>query len=157
MLANIVVTRGAHPLTGSEEISATALSAAIGSSGASIRAGDAVLVRTGKVRELDHPKDDTLEAQPRIGLDGAIYLADAGMVVFRSDTGGTEPQPVRDWERSVHVEPLTRRGIHLLEWLDLDRLATELAARPRTDFLFIATPLRITGATGSWVRQIAVL
>jgi len=79
------------------------------------------------------------------------------MVVFGSDTGGTEPQPVRDWSRTVHVELLTRRGIHLVEWMDLDPLATALAAHRRTDFLFVVTPLRITGATGSWVRPIAII
>ena len=79
------------------------------------------------------------------------------MTVFGSDTGGTEPQPVRDWSRTVHVELLTRRGIHLVEWMDLDSLATALTGHERTDFLFIALPLRITGATGSWVRPIAII
>jgi len=41
--------------------------------------------------------------------------------------------------------------------MDLDTLATALVEHERTDFLFVAIPLRITGGTGSWVRPIALI
>jgi kynurenine formamidase len=157
ILIDLLAGRGGRPLTGSEEITVADIDEALASSGATVRPGDAVLLRTGKIRELDSARDTFLDAQPGIGIDGAIHLADAGMVVLGSDTGGTEPQPVLDWSRTVHVELLTRRGIHLVEWMDLDPLATALAEHERTDFLFIAIPLRMTGATGSWVRPIALI
>src|SRR4029079_11130005 len=121
------------------------------------RSGDAVLLRTGKIRELATARATFLDAQPGIGVEDAVHLADDAMAVLGSDTAGTEPQPVRDWSRTVHVELLTRRGIHLVEWMDLDPLASTLAEHERSDFLFIAVPLRITGATGSWVRPIALI
>jgi len=159
-----IVTRGIlldlavnGPLPGSSEISREEIEAALERSPASLRPGDAVLVRTGKIRDLDTNRDGFLDRQPGIGLDAAIALAERGMSVYGSDTGGTEPQPVVDWERTVHAELLVHRGIHLLEWLDLDRLAGELARRERGDFLLVALPLRIRGATGSWVRPIAIL
>ena len=157
VLVDLVASRGGRALTGSEEITVADVDGALGASGATVRSGDAVLIRTGKIRELSTARETFLDAQPGIGVDAAIHLAEAGMAVLGSDTGGTEPQPVRDWSRTVHVELLTRRGIHLVEWMDLDALSSTLAEHERTEFLFIAVPLRITGATGSWVRPIALI
>lgn len=157
VLIDLLPGRGGRPLTGSDEVTVADVDEAMARSGATVQPGDAVLLRTGKIRELATARDTFLEAQPGIGVEAAIHLADAGMAVFGSDTGGTEPQPVRDWSRTVHVELLTRRGIHLVEWMDLDVLATALGEHDRTDFLFVAIPLRITGATGSWVRPIALI
>lgn len=157
VLIDIVATRDGIALGGADEVTVADLEAALAATGATVRAGDAVLLRTGKIRELRTARDTFLDAQPGIGVDAANHLADAGMAVFGSDTGGTEPQPVRDWSRTVHVELLTRRGIHLIEWMDLDPLASSLRASGRVDFLFMVAPLRIPGATGSWVRPIAIL
>jgi kynurenine formamidase len=157
VLVDVLAARDDRPLLGSYEVTIADIEAALAASGATLRPGDAVLLRTGKIRELTTASETFLDAQPGIGVDAAIHHADAGMAVFGSDTGGTEPQPVRDWSSTVHVELLTRRGIHLVEWLDLDPLATALAEHERTDFLFVALPLRITGATGSWVRPIAII
>ena len=157
VLIDLLPGRDGRHLTGSEEVTVGDVDAAMATSGTTVRPGDAVLLRTGKIRELSTSRETFLDAQPGIGVDAAIRLADAGMAVFGSDTGGTEPQPVLDWSRTVHVELLTRRGIHLVEWMDLDPLASALAEHDRTDFLFIAVPLRIRGATGSWVRPIALI
>ena len=70
-----------------------------------------------------------------------------------ADNTSVEPQPVVNWARNLHVEMLYHRGVHLLEWIDLEPLR---AANVAT-FLFVCTPLKIKGATGSWVRPIAVL
>lgn len=157
VLIDIVATRDGIPLRGDDEVTVADIEAGLAATGATIRAGDAVLLRTGKIQELRTARETFLDAQPGIGVDAAIHLADAGMAIFGSDTGGTEPQPVRDWSRTVHVELLTRRGIHLIEWMDLDPLADSLRRSRRVDFLFIVAPLRVPGATGSWVRPIAVL
>jgi kynurenine formamidase len=52
----------------------------------------------------------------------------------------------------VHVHFLVDRGIHIMECLNLEGLA---AARVY-EFLFIAAPLKIRGATGSPIRPLAV-
>jgi kynurenine formamidase len=159
-----IVTRGIlldlavdRPLPDSTEISGDAIEAALEGSGTTLGHGDAVLVRTGKIRELATNRERFLDRQPGIGLEAAVLLAERGISLYGSDTGGTEPQPIGDWERTVHAELLVHRGIHLLEWLDLDGLATQLGRRDRSDFLLVVLPLRIPGATGSWVRPIAVL
>ena len=157
VLIDLVAARDGRVMTGSEEITVADIEDATRRTGLRIQPGDAVLIRTGKMRSLRTDRDGFLAAQPGIGVDAAIHLAEAGMVLFGSDTGGTEPQPITDWTRTVHVELLTRRGIHLLEWLDLEGLAAALSARDRTDFLLVVLPLRLRGATGSWIRPVAVV
>jgi len=150
VLIDMVAARG-RPLEGSESISSAELQAAADQQGVEIHAADVVLVRTGKTAELPNDRQHFLERWPGIDVDAAVWLAERGMVAFGSDSG-TEPEPVGDWTRTVHVELLQRRGIHLLEWLDLEAFA----GSGRTEFLFVATPLKIRGATGSWLRPVAI-
>ena len=60
--------------------------------------GDAVLVRTGKMRQYGVDNAAFLAGQPGVGLAAALWLYDQGMAVLGSDTTGTEPQPVTDWD-----------------------------------------------------------
>jgi kynurenine formamidase len=53
----------------------------------------------------------------------------------------------------VHVILLVENGIHIIEVLDLE----ELAAAGVHEFLFVCSPLKLVGATGSPVRPLALL
>jgi kynurenine formamidase len=52
----------------------------------------------------------------------------------------------------VHTLLLIEQGIYILESLDLE----ELAAAGVREFLFVALPLAIRGATGSMIDPVAV-
>jgi kynurenine formamidase len=52
----------------------------------------------------------------------------------------------------VHVHLLVEHGIHIIEVLNLEKLAEDGIS----EFLFVALPLKIRGATGSPVRPIAL-
>src|SRR5207248_11639761 len=121
--------------------------------GTHIDVGDAVLVRTGKMRQYAVDNNAFLAGQPGLGVDAAIWLYDRGMAVLGSDTTGTEPQPVTDWERTVHVAMLKERGVHLIEWMNLETLAAAHAH----EFMFVCLPLKLRGASGSWVRPTAIV
>jgi kynurenine formamidase len=116
----------------------------------SIEPGDVALVRTGKITDFDLG-DLYLESQPGVGLDAAVWLADRGVVALGTDTAGTEPLPLADVRRTVHAALLVERGVYLIENLWLE----ELAARQCYESLFICSPLKMRGATASWVRPIA--
>jgi kynurenine formamidase len=114
--------------------------------------GDIVLMRTGKI--LDFGDEAAFQAaEPGVGRDAAIWLYDQGMSVLGTDTTGTEPLPFADPAKTTHVAMLVERGVHLMENLNLELVAAEQV----TEGLFIALPLKITGATGSWIRPILVL
>jgi kynurenine formamidase len=61
-------------------------------------------------------------------------------------------EKVPDPGMPVHVHLLVETGIHIMECLNLE----ELAAARVYEFLFVAAPLKIRGATGSPIRPIAV-
>jgi kynurenine formamidase len=101
--------------------------------------------------DADQLGDAYLERQPGVGLEAAIWLADRGIVALGADTAGTEPLPLVDVTRTVHAALLVERGIYLIENLWLE----ELAARECYESLFVCLPLRLRGATASWVRPVA--
>jgi kynurenine formamidase len=149
---DIAGDRGVELIWDGEEISVEEVQAAVDNRGLTIQSGDAVIVRTGKMDQFEDPP--AFEApQPGLSVDAAVWLYDQGMAVLGADNMAIEPQPEPDWPRNLHTEMLYHRGVHLLEWVNVDPLRQAGA----TTFLFVCLPLKIKGATGSWVRPIAVL
>lgn len=136
-------------------IGADDLRAALDRAGSSIRAGDVVLVRTG----FGARWSDTASYLRAPGMAAAAsrWLAGQGVKAVGADNVA--------WDLPGHVDPelgctlpghvllIVRAGVHILENLDLEALATHAPKR----FLFICLPLKIAGGTGSPVRPIAVL
>jgi kynurenine formamidase len=142
--------RGAAALEDGYEISIVDLQNCLANVNASIEPGDIVLIRTGKLREFWADPEAFQNAAPGVGVDAAEWLFQAGMAVLGTDTTGTEPMPLADPGRTTHASMLIERGVHLIENVYLD----DLAADTVVSGLFVCLPLRITGATGSWVRPI---
>jgi kynurenine formamidase len=120
--------------------------------GLAIRSGDIVMVRTGKIQDFG---DEAAfqAAEPGVGRTAALWLYDCGMSVLGTDTTGTEPLPFDDPAVTTHGAMLVEKGVHLIENLYLEDV-TQDGVR---EGLFIALPLKITGATGSWIRPILVV
>jgi kynurenine formamidase len=116
-----------------------------------IRKGDIVLVRTGKIQDF---RDEAAfqASEPGIGRTAALWLYDAGMAVLGTDTTGTEPLPFDDPAVTTHAAMLVESGVHLIENLNLE----EVSRADISQGLFVALPLKITGATGSWIRPVLV-
>lgn len=152
VLLDIATDRGLDRLPDHDEIPLPEIQAALARRNITIESGDAVLIRTGKMLHYDDPAA-FLAGQPGLSAEAAIWLHDQGMALLGADNTSVEPQPVVQWEGNLHVEMLYHRGVHLLEWVDLEPLRAAAA----TTFLFVCTPLKIKGATGSWVRPIAIL
>jgi len=149
---DIASDRGVERLPDDVEIPLADVQAAIARRGIAIESGDAVLIRTGKMLHYEEPRAFEA-AQPGLSVDAAIWLYEQGMALLGADNMAVEPQPVRHWPRNLHVEMLYRRGVHLLEWVNLEPLRTAGA----TTFLFVCLPLKFQGATASWVRPVAVV
>jgi kynurenine formamidase len=118
---------------------------------AEIRRGDIVLIRTGWARYFGDAKKFISEVRgPGPALAGARWLSERGIFAAGSDTVAFEKVP--DASMPVHVHLLVQSGIHIIECLNLE----ELAAAGIAEFLFVALPLKIRGATGSPVRPVAI-
>lgn len=118
---------------------------------AEIRPGDVVLIRTGWARYFEDARKFISEVHgPGPAIDGARWLSERRIFAAGSDTVAFEKVP--DPAMPVHVHLLVESGIHIVECLNLDGLAAAGVA----EFLFIALPLKIRGATGSPIRPVAI-
>jgi kynurenine formamidase len=137
------------PLAADCEVTAEQLEAA---RRVEIGAGDVVLVRTGWGRYFEDARKFMNETRlPGPGLAAARWLSARGVFAAGSDTVAFERVPSA--AMPVHVHLLVESGIHIMECLNLE----ELAADGVREFLFIAVPMKLRGATGAPVRPLAVV
>jgi kynurenine formamidase len=151
VLLDIAAAAGIDVLPEDFEIASAHLDAAARTAGVEVRTGDVVLLRTGWARYFREPARFISQVHgPGPRLDGAQWLSARGIYAAGSDTVAFEKVP--DPAMPVHVHLLVERGIHIIECLNLEELA-ETAVK---EFLFVALPLKLEGATGSPIRPIAV-
>ena len=124
-----------------------------GLSESDIHPGDALLFRYGWSRFWTEPAKYNTD-QPGIGLEVARWVVARKASMVGSDQGGTEVQPNPDPSLAfpVHQELIMKNGIFNIENLALDELARDAAY----EFLFVFTPVRFKGATGSPGRPLAI-
>jgi kynurenine formamidase len=150
--------RGVEFLGKGEPVTAGELEAICCSQGVEEPAeGDVALVRTGY---MSHWPDEDRMAEhrgPGPDISAARWLAERRVVATGSDTETYEVQPAPDPgtprnPQPVHTHLLIELGIYLMESLDLEGLAADEVY----EFLFVALPLKIRGATGSMLDPVAV-
>ena len=128
------------------------LSAAATRAGVEVEKGDVVLLRTGWGRFFEDAARFISEAHgPGPELDGARWLSERGIFAAGSDTVAFERVPSP--EMPVHIHLLVDSGIHIIENLNLEELASDRVA----EFLFVAAPLKIRGGTGAPLRPLALV
>jgi kynurenine formamidase len=148
--------RGVEALPAGDPVTAGELLAIEAATGVAAGAGDVALVRAGYLSGWPDP--ERLAASRGAGPDitAARLLLERGVVATGSDTETYEVQPRDRGEpanpQPVHTLLLIDHCVYLLESLDLEALA---AAGVR-EFLFVALPLAIRGATGSMVDPVAI-
>jgi kynurenine formamidase len=117
-----------------------------------IREGDVVLLRTGWAQRFEVAREFVNDTRcPGPAIAGARWLSAHRIFAAGSDTVPFEKSP--DPTMPVHVHLLVESGIHIMECLNLE----ELAAAGVTEFVFIAAPLKIRGATGAPMRPLALV
>lgn len=118
-----------------------------------VRPGDTVLVHTGwgSLRRSDPDRYHGYEPGP--DLDGARWLTDHRVSAAGADNWAFEVIGPGSSPGPVHQHMLPRHGTYLVENVD----TAVLAERACAEFLFVMTPLRVAGATGSMVSPVAVL
>jgi kynurenine formamidase len=139
------------------EISRDDLEKAAGLGSIDIRPGDAVLLRTGWGQLWGDPEGfmGWGNGVPGPGVEAVKWLASHNPRAVGSDTIAFECIPPGQGHADLpgHKMLLVDYGIHIIETLSLE----EIASAGVTEFLFIMSPLKIVGATGSPVRPIALV
>lgn len=125
--------------------------------GLSIERGSVALVRTGWAQLWDDADAyiGAASGVPGPGEEGAEWLASTGVRAAGADTIAFERLAPSAGHSLLpaHRVLLVERGVHIIETLDLEALAGSGAR----EFLFICSPLKIVGGTGSPVRPLAVV
>ncbi len=150
VLVDIAGYRGVDVLPDEYVISAAEIQQALAAQNTSIKPGTAVLIRTGFYNHLVSGNPAYRDSIAGIGLEAAQWLQQQGMILVGADNMTVEAMPPMD--HAVHRYLLVHHGITHLENLYLE----ELAAKHVYECLLIVTPLRLQGATGSWVHPIAI-
>jgi kynurenine formamidase len=141
-----------------EEISVGDVQAALQRQGiaeSSIQPGDGVFFNSGwgDLWMMDNAKFN--EGEPGIGLDVARWCVTKQLALVGSDTWATEvvPNPNPDLAFVVHNELITKNGIFNHENLNFAELIKDRVS----EFVYVFTPLRVKGGTGSPGSPIAIV
>lgn len=120
-----------------------------------INKGDVVLVRTGYDQLYFSDAETYLNDCPGVGPEAALFFVKHGISVTGSDTVIYEPTPYKDPNDRIPVHKilLADHGIPIIEHLDLQALAADRIY----EFLFVTSPLKVKGGTGSPIRPFAVM
>lgn len=153
VLLDLVRLKG-RVLEPGESIGAADLAAAALAAGVQPGRGDAVLLRTGWLESQKDVKKPSFDVEPGIDEEAAMWLVERDVAIVGADNFAVEVLPFpQDKVFPVHQLLIRDFGMPLLEGLMLD----PLVATGRHEFLFVASPLPIVGATGSPLSPVAVL
>ncbi|MCY4540427.1 MAG: cyclase family protein [Chloroflexi bacterium] len=150
VLLDVAAYKDVDMLPPAYQINADDIAGAIEGQGTVMSEDTAVLLRTGSIQLLRDGDPIYRDAQTGLNEEAARYLVERGMNLVGADNMAVEAMP--PYDHSVHRFLLVHSGITHVENLNLD----ELAAAKRYEFLLIIAPLKLTGATGSWVNPIAI-
>lgn len=151
VLLDVASYKGLDILPNAYPITAQDIQGTIEKQSVQITDNIAVLIRTGFYQHLINNNAAYRDEQAGLNLSAAKFLVEQGMTLVGSDTMAVEVANPSDLP--VHRFHLVHNGITHLEVLNLEELAS---AKP-SEFVLIITPLKLTGATGSWVNPIAIL
>ncbi len=142
-----------NPVPAGTAFNRAEIEAAAKAAGITIGNGDVVLFHTGTMKASEGTT--TLSpVEPGLGVEGARYLADLGVVAVGSDTWALEVIPFENPARpfDVHLTLLAKNGVYILE----NMVTHELAADGATEFFFALGAPRLEGAVQAIVNPVAV-
>ncbi len=132
----------------------TEIDAAASAQGIQIQRGDVVLFHTGWLQLLGVDNERYISSQPGLGVEGAEYLAELGVVAIGADTPALEVIPFENPQRifAVHQTLLAKQGVYILESMN----TAELAADEVQEFMFVLGQPKFKGAVQVVVNPIAI-
>ncbi|MCF8563240.1 cyclase family protein [Alicyclobacillus tolerans] len=155
ILLDVAAVKGKEHLDPAQRVTDEDLIEAATAHEVTVGPGDCVLIRTGWSAFFGD-KEVYIGQQgglPGPDISAAKWLVSQGVFLSGSDTLPYEWRHPDVPGMPVHQELIAKNGIHIVESLNLEQLSEDRVY----EFLFIALPLRITGATGSPIRPVAIV
>jgi kynurenine formamidase len=155
VLLDIAAVRHTPMLEAGFPINRAEIQAAMKRQQVALGKGDVVLLHTGWMAGMMSKDGKTfVEVEPGLSIDGAVYLADLGVVAIGADNTALEHVPFADPNRpyEVHQILLPRNGIFILEYV----VTEELIRDQVHEFLFVLSPPRFDGTVQVLVNPVAI-
>jgi len=120
--------------------------------------GDVLLIRTGRWERVRQVGQWNFVGQAAGSYASiAKWLKERDVAMLGSDgVSDVMPSGVEGLINPLHELVLVGLGMPLLDNLDLDALAEAAAERNRWEFIFVGSPLRVEGGTGSPMNPLAL-
>ena len=153
---DIAGLKGVPTLADDYEITADDLQQAMRRQSVELREGDAVVFHTGWGKLWGRENARYIGRNPGIGVGAAELVLARNPILMGADTATVEVSPSKTMPSAslpIHQLALVAHGVHLLENMRLDELAT----RDRAEFALVVQPLKLKGATGITVAPAALL
>lgn len=130
------------------------IEAAAKAQGTKIREGDVVLFHTGWLALVGQDDARYMAGEPGLGVEGARFLAERGVVAVGADTWGLEVIPFEEETQvfPVHPELLAKNGVYILENMN----TAELARDEAWEFLFVLGQPRLQGSVQAIINPVAI-
>ena len=155
VLIDVARSKNVAHLPASYSITVADLQEALKKQRTTLRPGDVVLMRTGLMTLWPGESKYRVADQAGLNLEAAQWLVEGQKaMLLGADNFGVESFPSKDPVNfvPVHTYLLAEQGVSLLEVLWLEELAKDQVY----EFLFIASPLKMRGATASPIRPLAI-
>lgn len=158
VLIDVPRLRGVDYLDPGTLITSTDFEAWEAETGIRVSEGDILLVRTGRwAREAAEGPWSVRESSAGVHPSAALWLSDRGVAALGSDgVNDRNPSVVAGVGDPLHQLAIVGMGMPFFDNLDFEALSVAAAERSRWDFLFMASPLRLTGASGSPINPLAI-
>ena len=158
VLVDIPWLRGVDFLDRSEAITVADLEAWEAKTGTTIGKGDVLLVRTGRwALDQKHGAVNLAKGATGVHVSVVKWLKQRDVAVLGSDAGNDViPSGVEGESIPVHLLTIVGLGMPLFDNLQLDALSSEVLKHQKSEFLFVAAPMRVEGGTGGPINPLAV-
>jgi kynurenine formamidase len=158
VLLDLPGLRGVDWLEPGDQVRPDELREAEARQGVRVGPGDILLVRLGHSRRLAEVSAwDPGRHKAGLYPTTARFLAERHVAALGSDgNSDAVPTTTEGVDFPIHVLAVNAMGLHLMDYLRLERLTEACAAAGQWEFLVVVAPLRITGGTGSPVNPIAI-
>lgn len=158
VLLDAASARGTDALEPGEPVYPEDLEAAEVAAGVKVRAGDALLVRTGRWRwRNEHGPWDAARLLAGLHASCLPWLRERDVAVLGSDgVSDVLPSLVEGVPLPVHSVAIVAMGLHLMDNLDLESLAVACVEEHNAEFLLAVAPIVLEGGTASPVNPLAV-
>lgn len=154
ILIDIPASKNAASLPANYRINSDDLKKALARQKVILQPGDVVLIRTGQAKYYDNAHK-FLDQYPGINLDAVKWLVeDQQVMLLGADNLSFEafpPERQDNWV-PVHTYLLAEKGVMFIEQMFLEELAKDKVY----EFAFIATSLKLRGASAAPMRPIAL-